>query len=208
MEIIRIPDPIDLKLFSNDMEAPASRFGLPEEVKFCKSCVISNQRPNSAVEFSHTRDSLKTTIHFDDQGICDACRLTAQKQNSINWEDREQQLIDLCDKHRSKDGSYDCILPGSGGKDSFYASHILKTKYGMHPLTVTWAPHIYTEWGWRNFQKWIHAGHDNFLMTPNGRVHRLYQGKGQEVSLFIGETPDRPGRVLDLIQVRLPARGA
>jgi len=43
----------------------------------------------------------------------------------------------------------------------------------MHPLTVTWAPHIYTEWGWRNFQKWIHAGHDNYLMTPNGRVHRL-----------------------------------
>jgi N-acetyl sugar amidotransferase len=43
----------------------------------------------------------------------------------------------------------------------------------MHPLTVTWAPHIYTDWGWRNFQKWIHAGHDNYLMTPNGRVHRL-----------------------------------
>lgn len=43
----------------------------------------------------------------------------------------------------------------------------------MHPLTVTWAPHVYTEWGWKNFQAWIHAGHDNFLMTPNGRVHRL-----------------------------------
>ena len=49
-------------------------------------------------------------------------------------------------------------MPGSGGKDSFYASHILKTKYGMHPLTVTWAPHIYTTWGWQNFQSWIHAG--------------------------------------------------
>jgi N-acetyl sugar amidotransferase len=64
-------------------------------------------------------------------------------------------------------------LPGSGGKDSFYASHILRNKYGMHPLTVTWAPHIYTDWGWKNFQSWIHAGHDNLLMTPNGRVHRL-----------------------------------
>ena len=64
-------------------------------------------------------------------------------------------------------------MPGSGGKDSFYASHVLKSKYGMHPLTVTWAPHVYTEWGWKNFQSWIHAGHDNYLMTPNGRVHRL-----------------------------------
>jgi N-acetyl sugar amidotransferase len=43
----------------------------------------------------------------------------------------------------------------------------------MHPLTVTWAPHVYTEWGWRNFQRWIHAGFDNYLCTPNGRAHRL-----------------------------------
>jgi N-acetyl sugar amidotransferase len=64
-------------------------------------------------------------------------------------------------------------VPGSGGKDSFYAAHMLKHEYGMHPLTVTWAPHIYTDWGWKNFQSWIHAGFDNFLCTPNGRVHRL-----------------------------------
>ena len=50
---------------------------------------------------------------------------------------------------------------------------MLKYKYGMHPLTVTWAPHIYTDWGWKNFQAWIHAGFDNFLHTPNGRMHRL-----------------------------------
>ena len=37
----------------------------------------------------------------------------------------------------------------------------------------TWAPHIYTEWGWKNFQSWIHSGFDNFLHTPNGRTHRL-----------------------------------
>ena len=37
---------------------------------------------------------------------------------------------------------------------SFYASHILKTKYKMNPLTITWAPTLYTDWGWRNFQKW------------------------------------------------------
>jgi N-acetyl sugar amidotransferase len=43
----------------------------------------------------------------------------------------------------------------------------------MHPLTVTWAPHAYTTWGWQNFQSWIHSGFDNFLCTPNGRVHRL-----------------------------------
>jgi N-acetyl sugar amidotransferase len=43
----------------------------------------------------------------------------------------------------------------------------------MHPLTVTWAPHIHTTWGWNNFEAWIQAGFDNYLCTPNGRVHRL-----------------------------------
>lgn len=148
------------------------KYGLPADVRFCKRCVISNQRPNSAVEYQHTSDSRKQTIHFDDDGICDACRV-AEEKKAIDWDQREAQLRDLCDRYRSKDGSYDCLLPGSGGKDSFYACHVLKTQYGMHPLTVTWAPHMYTPWGWRNFQSWIHAGFDNILHTPNGRVHRL-----------------------------------
>jgi len=150
-----------------------AKYGLPTEIKFCKSCVISNQRPNSAVEYTHTQDSKKKTIHFDEHGICDACRIAEQKKTKIDWLHRESELQDLCDHHRSLDGSYDCILPGSGGKDSFYAAHILKYKYNMHPLTVTWAPHSYTKWGWENFQAWIHAGFDNYLCTPNGRIHRL-----------------------------------
>ena len=43
----------------------------------------------------------------------------------------------ILDKYRSKDGSYDVLVPGSGGKDSMYVSHVLEEKYGMHPLTVT-----------------------------------------------------------------------
>ena len=103
------------------------------------------------------------------------------KQVIIMCGNSEKELKELCDKYRKSDGSYDCIIPGSGGKDSFFTSHILKEKYGMHPLTVTWAPHIYTEWGWRNFQKWIHAGHDNYLLTPNGRVHRLLTRLATEI---------------------------
>ncbi|MDC0246841.1 N-acetyl sugar amidotransferase, partial [Deltaproteobacteria bacterium] len=53
------------------------------------------------------------------------------------------------------------------------AAHVLKYKYNMNPLTVTWAPHVYTDWGWKNHQAWIHAGFDNILFTPNGLVHRL-----------------------------------
>jgi N-acetyl sugar amidotransferase len=149
-----------------------AKFGLPREVRFCTRCVISNQRPSSAVEYAHTADSKKETIHFDAHGVCDACRFAELKDTQVDWKERERELLDLLARHRRTDGRYDVLVPGSGGKDSVYASHVLKHKYGMNPLTVTWAPHIYTEVGWRNFQSWIHSGFDNYLHTPNGRVHR------------------------------------
>jgi len=173
LEKLIYPTEIDLTPFSLGNADPWTLYGLPQKVVYCKKCVISNQRPNSAVEYGHTKETKKNTIHFDSAGVCDACNFAERKRHGIDWRDRERQLLDLCDRHRKADGSYDCIVPGSGGKDSFFASHVLKNKYGMHPLTVTWAPHIYTDWGWRNFQSWIHAGHDNYLITPNGHVHRL-----------------------------------
>ncbi len=148
-------------------------FGLPSQVLFCKHCVISNQRPSSSVEFKHSKTDSKETIGFDDEGVCDACRFHEKKDKEIDWEKREQELINLLDKHRRSDGGYDVVVPGSGGKDSAYVSHILKYKYGMNPLTVTWAPHKYTKIGWTNFENWVHVGGlDNMLFTPNGRLHR------------------------------------
>ena len=149
-------------------------YGLPEKVKFCKKCVISNQRPSSTVEFKHDDKSNKAVIEFDENQVCSACRYNEIKNKDIDWREREEYLHKLLDKHRSKDGSYDVIVPGSGGKDSAYTSHLLKYKYGMNPLTVTWAPHLYTEIGWENMQNWSHVGGlDNLLFTPNGRLHRL-----------------------------------
>jgi len=149
-------------------------YGLPREVKFCKRCVISNQRPNSAVEFKHNIKTKKETINFDEDGVCDACKVTDKKNHNIDWKKREKELKKLCDKYRRTDGRYDCIVPGSGGKDSIMASWILKYKYDMHPLTVTWAPHMYTPYGWNYFINWVHkGGFDNILFTPNGKVHRL-----------------------------------
>lgn len=150
-----------------------SLFGLPKEVKFCRLCVISNQRPNSTVETDHVRTDNKSTIAFDSNGVCDACNYQSEKASRIDWKSREEQLSALLDKYRRPAG-YDIVVPGSGGKDSAYIAHTLKYKYGMNPLTVTWAPHLYTEIGWQNFQNWIHVGGlDNMLFTPNGRLHRL-----------------------------------
>ena len=147
-------------------------FGLPEDVKFCSKCVMSNQRPRSVVEFKNSSNQ-KSGLTIDaNSSICDACNYNETKKK-IDWEKRESELIELLDKYRKTNG-YDCLVPGSGGKDSAYTAHILKYKYGMNPLTVTWAPHSYTDIGWKNFDNWIKVGGlDNILFTPNGRVHSL-----------------------------------
>lgn len=147
-------------------------YGLPEEVKFCKRCIMSNQRPASAVEFKHTIDSKKVTMNFDEEGICDACR-TAEQKEKIDWDSREEELLKLLDKYRSKDGSYDCLVPGSGGKDSAFQAHILKYKYGMNPLTVTWPPILYTDYGIKNWKNWLDSGFDNISFYRNGKIMKL-----------------------------------
>jgi len=148
-------------------------YGLPNEVKYCKKCVISNQRPSSVVEFKHKLTDKKPTINIDEDGICDACK-AAEMKESIDWKKREDELFQLCDKYRRNDGHWDCIVPGSGGKDSAMTAHLLKYKYGMNPLTVTWQPILYTDYGFENFQNWIDiGGFDNLSFRRNGKVMKL-----------------------------------
>jgi len=80
---IKYPDPVDLSLFKKDGNTGHAKYGLPKEVEFCKKCVISNQRPNSAVEYQHTKESKKATINFDENGVCDACGFAEKKNESI-----------------------------------------------------------------------------------------------------------------------------
>lgn len=129
----------------------------PKKVLFCKNCVVSNQRPR---------------ITLDEDGVCSACRYAQRKHNLIDWHKREKELVKLLEEHRSNNGGFDVIIPVSGGKDSGYVAHQLKYVYGMHPLCVTWAPHIYTEIGWKNFQNFVASGFDVVYAFPDGKLHR------------------------------------
>ena len=129
-------------------------FGLPKKIIFCKKSLISNQRPNSTVEFNHNKKTKKKTLLIDKNGISDSWKYSRIKQK-IDYSVKESELLKLLDKHRGKHGEFDCIVPGSGGKDSCYASHVLKNKFGMNPLTVTWSPILYTDYGYKNYKNWL-----------------------------------------------------
>lgn len=170
--IIKFPKKINKNLYKPKIKRPKVYYGLEKNIKFCDKCTYSNQKPNSEKEYKHKIKTKKPSLKFDNKNICNACNVQEFK-SKINWKKREEELKKLCDKYRKNDGSYDCLVPGSGGKDSFYTSYKLKFEYGMNPLTITYSPHIYTDWGYKNFKAWIDTGFDNFLFTPNKKVHRL-----------------------------------
>jgi N-acetyl sugar amidotransferase len=129
---------------------------LPEEVKYCTQCVISNQRPQ---------------LLFYEDGVCGACR-NADYKERVDWKKRELELEQLLDQHRRKDGYWDVLVPSSGGKDSGFVAHELKTKWGMNPLTVTWTPMLYTDIGRENYQSFVDHGFTNIFCNPNGELQR------------------------------------
>ena len=148
------------------------KYGLPLEVKFCKKCTMNNQRPSSTVEFKQKQGEKKRTLHFDENGVCEACNY-AEKKKSIDWEQRHHELEELCNRFRRNDGRYDVVVPGSGGKDSVQAAHMLKYKFNMNPILITWPPAIYTDIGRRNFNAWLNAGFANYTYNQNRKLHRF-----------------------------------
>ena len=70
-------------------------------------------------------------VHFDELGVCTACRSSEEKMH-IDWTTRERQLRKILNEAKTKSGTtYDCILPISGGKDSFFQAHVLVNVYKM-----------------------------------------------------------------------------
>lgn len=126
-------------------------------IRFCTKCTISTARPR---------------ITFDAEGVCSACRF-AERKARTDWTAREAELKKLCDQHRSRDGSFDVIVPVSGGKDGGFVAHQLKTVYGMTPLCVTWAPLLPTDIGRQNLDAFVASGFDVIQGRPNGKTARL-----------------------------------
>jgi N-acetyl sugar amidotransferase len=89
-------------------------------------------------------------IIFDDEGVCSGCRIHEEK-DTLNWAERSQKLAKIFDEFRSKSGrNYDCIIPVSGARDSYFIVHTVRHVYKMRPLLVTYNKHYNTQMGIRN----------------------------------------------------------
>lgn len=105
-------------------------------MKFCKRCLYPENHP--------------LNITFDEEGICSGCRVHEEK-DSLDWKPRGEKLKKILDEYRNTSGNnYDCIIPVSGARDSYFIVHTIKNVYGMNPLLVTYNKHYNTDVGIRN----------------------------------------------------------
>jgi N-acetyl sugar amidotransferase len=116
-------------------------------------------------------ENAKPTIIFDDNGICSGCRYHESREK-IDWDEREKIfqniLYEAKKMAKKRNNVYDCIVPVSGGKDSHYQVYLLKEKYGMNPLLVTYNHIFNTSAGLRNLENLIEkSGCDLIRFTAN-----------------------------------------
>ncbi len=121
------------------------------QIRWCSNCVVSS---SSAVP-----------VIFDEDGLCNACRVQNQKID-IDWDERLEMLLEDIEPYRNPTG-YDCIVPVSGGKDSYYQVHFVKEKLGLKPLLVTYNGNNYLDVGWRNMMRMKEVFNtDHMIISP------------------------------------------
>ena len=112
-----------------------------------------------------------TPLEFNDDGICTGC-LIADVKKAISpgeWSKRRGLLQAILDRARSKSGAtYDCVIPVSGGKDSYFQTHFLTRELGLRPLLVTYNGNNWTEEGWQNVHQMKDVfGVDHLFFSPS-----------------------------------------
>lgn len=109
---------------------------------------------------------------FNGEGICDACVSAETKHGHIDWDARRAEMEDILADYRSDGSTYDCIIPVSGGKDSFFQSVTMRDTFGMNPLCVNHIPCEFTDVGWKNLLFLRDLGFDIVHVAGNRKAYR------------------------------------
>lgn len=109
------------------------------QISWCRACVY----PSISA----------APMDYDETGLCTGCQMAGVKEQipMSEWDRRKDILKEIVDRYRSQDGSrYDCVIAVSGGKDSYFQTHVIKNELGLNPLLVTYNGNNWTPVGWRN----------------------------------------------------------
>ena len=129
---------------------------------WCKNCLNTSTRPR---------------ITFDHRGWCNAC-VWMEEKKTLNWKKREEELINIFSKYRSKNNEFDCVVSVSGGKDGSHVAYTLKHKYKMNPLAINVTPPLPLKLGEENLKNFVASGFNLLQIYPNQEVMRFLNKRG------------------------------
>ena len=105
-------------------------------MKYCVRCLYPENHPLGLV--------------FDNDGVCSGCRVHEEK-DELDWVSRFEKLREISLQYKNKKRStHDCIIPVTGGRDSYFIVHVVKNLLGLTPLLVNYNHHYNTRMGVRN----------------------------------------------------------
>ncbi len=128
-------------------------------MRYCSRCVY----PQISVNLS-----------LDEEGVCSSCR-TFEKFDALTpefWELRRLKFEQILNERLANNKTnYDCLIPVSGGKDSYYQAHVICKQYGLKPLLVTYHGNNYLPEGDYNRDHMRHAfDADHIVWGPSVEV--------------------------------------
>lgn len=134
-------------------------------MKWCSRCVLPDSRPG---------------IDIDPEGVCSACRGHEDKRSGIDWAERAKAFDRIVEEAKERSSGYDCVVPVSGGKDSWYQAMTCKDR-GLKVLAVTWRTPGRTEVGQRNLENLVrNVGVDHVDYTIDPDVERCFMRAAYE----------------------------
>lgn len=128
--------------------------------RYCQRCVLPDTRPGVAL---------------DANGVCNGCR-NAEAKRSLDWGARAGAFEAIAAAAKRTTRSYDCVIPVSGGKDSFWQV-LTCLEHGLHPLCASYVPPGRTALGERNLRALGRLGVDVVELRLNPRVERAFIAK-------------------------------
>jgi len=147
-----VTPPSDAKIAVADLSSRV------DDIQRCSRCILPATYP---------------FIEFDDEGVCQYCR-NYQPLNLTG----QPALEDILDEHRSKDGSPDCIVAFSGGRDSSYGLHLLKNEFRMNPIAYSYDWGMVTGIARRNQARMLgQLGIEHILRAEDIPAKRRYMRK-------------------------------
>ncbi|HRE40708.1 MAG TPA: N-acetyl sugar amidotransferase [Ignavibacteria bacterium] len=127
-----------------------------KKMRYCTKCVYP---------------MVSVNLDIDDDGVCSSCRTFElfEELNSDFWDKRKKKFDEIIEKRKKENkDNYDCVIPVSGGKDSYYQTHVMASEYGLKPLLVTYHGNNYLPEGDYNRDNMRHAfDADHLVFGPS-----------------------------------------